>query len=83
MQGDQIRTEDVEKSKKNRQKCSFRYSVDCRSSNTGLFCGILVVIAALVSLILFFVFVARDELFLQVKLAIQNHENPLAYNITP
>jgi len=42
-----------------------RYSVDCRSSNTGLFCGILVVIAALVSLILFFVFVARDELFLQ------------------
>jgi len=47
-----------------------RYSVDCRSSNTGLFCGILVVIAALVSLILFFVFVARDELFLQ-EIALQ------------
>merc|ERR1711884_759284 len=46
-----------------------RYTVDCRSSNTGLFCGILVVIAALVSLILFFVFVARDELFLQAILS--------------
>ena len=44
-----------------------RYSVDCRSSNTGLFCGLLVVIAALVSTILFFVFVARDEDLLQVK----------------
>merc|ERR550525_968453 len=42
-----------------------RYSVDCRSSNTGLFCGLLVVVAALVSLILFFVFVAREEDFLQ------------------
>jgi len=42
-----------------------RYSVDCRSSNTGLFCGLLVVIAALVSTILFFVFVARDEDLLQ------------------
>jgi len=42
-----------------------RYSVDCRNSNTGLFCGILVVIASLVSTILFFVFVARDEHFLK------------------
>ena len=57
--------------------------MDCRSSNTGLFCGILVVIAALVSLILFFVFVARDELFLQVKLGLQDHENSMAYNVTP
>jgi len=42
-----------------------RYSVDCRNSNSGLFCGILVVIVALVSTILFFVFVAREEDFLQ------------------
>ena len=43
-----------------------RYGVDCRNSNTGLFCGLLVVVAALVSIILFFVFVAREEEFLQL-----------------
>merc|ERR1719309_761584 len=36
------------------------YSVDCSHANTGLFCGILVVVVTIISLIIFFVFISND-----------------------
>ena len=47
-----------------------RYSVDCNGSNTGLFCGVMVVVVTIVSLILFFVFITNKDPNLQ-NLAVQ------------
>jgi len=47
-----------------------RYSVDCNGSNTGLFCGVMVVVLTIVSLILFFVFITNTDPYLQ-HLAVQ------------
>ena len=47
-----------------------RYSVDCNGSNTGLFCGVMVIIATIVSLIVFFVFITNTDQNLQ-NLAVQ------------
>jgi len=47
-----------------------RYSVDCNGSNTGLFCGVMVIIATIVSLIVFFVFITNSDQNLQ-SLAVQ------------
>jgi len=47
-----------------------RYSVDCNGSNTGLFCGVMVIIATIVSWIVFFVFIENQDQSLQT-LAVQ------------
>jgi len=47
-----------------------RYTVDCNGSNTGLFCGVIVIIATIVSLIVFFVFITNSDQNLQT-LAVQ------------
>ena len=47
-----------------------RYSVDCNGSNTGLFCGVMVITATIVSLIVFFVFITNTDQNLQ-NLAVQ------------
>jgi hypothetical protein len=47
------------------QQCTLsrhqQYSVDCSHANTGLFCGIVVVVITIISLIIFFVFISNEE----------------------
>lgn len=37
------------------------YSVDCTKANTGLFCGIIIMVGTIISLIIFFVFISNEE----------------------
>eukprot|EP00088_Acartia_fossae_P016646 TRINITY_DN19334_c0_g3_i2.p1 TRINITY_DN19334_c0_g3~~TRINITY_DN19334_c0_g3_i2.p1 ORF type:complete len:312 (-),score=31.21 TRINITY_DN19334_c0_g3_i2:184-1119(-) len=37
------------------------YSVDCSHANTGLFCGIVVLVVTIISLIIFFVFISNED----------------------
>ena len=46
------------------------YSIDCSKSSTGLFCGIVVLVVTIISLIVFFVFITNEDLRLR-KLAVQ------------
>ena len=46
------------------------YSIDCSKSSTGLFCGIVVLVVTIISLIVFFVFISNEDLRLR-KLAVQ------------
>ena len=46
------------------------YSIDCSKSSTGLFCGIVVLVVTIISLIVFFVFITNEDLRLR-QLAVQ------------
>ena len=43
------------------EKRSQHYSVDCSHANTGMFCGILILVITIISLIIFFVFISNSD----------------------
>ena len=56
--------------------------VDCVGASKGLFCGLLLLVAALICLILFFVLVAREPLrLLAIYLCECSHEGLLVLSI--
>jgi len=52
------------------EKRSQHYSVDCSHANTGMFCGILILVIIIISLIIFFVFISNSDPLMQ-NIAVQ------------
>ena len=52
------------------EKRSQHYSVDCSHANTGMFCGIFILVIIIISLIIFFVFISNSDPHMQ-NIAVQ------------
>ena len=60
-----------------------RYSVDCSRASTGLFCGIVVLVITIISLIMFFVFITNEDPNLrQIAVQVASYSELIMYSLT-
>ena len=60
-----------------------RYSVDCSRASTGLFCGIVVMVVTIISLIMFFVFITNEDASLrQTAVQVASYSELIMYGLT-
>ena len=60
-----------------------RYSVDCSRASTGLFCGIVVLVITIISLIMFFVFITNEDPKLrQIAVQVASYSELIMYSLT-
>ena len=59
------------------------YSVDCSRASTGLFCGIVVMVITIISLIMFFVFITNEDAILrQTAVQVASYSELIMYGLT-
>ena len=62
---------------------SHRYSIDCSRASTGLFCGIVVMVVTIISLIMFFVFINNEDPILrQTAVQVASFSELIMYSLT-
>ena len=60
-----------------------RYSVDCSRASTGLFCGIVVMVITIISVIMFFVFITNEDPGLrQAAVQVASYSELIMYSLT-
>lgn len=83
MQGGDSNVIQMNSEEESNVKTYHRYSVDCSRANNGLFCGILVMVLTIISLIVFFVLVnSKDASSRELAIMVASSTELLLYSLT-